>query len=132
MKKNVYECNKCGHEIKTANRDEGKAPFFIGCDQRGCPGMARSQGYLVDQGLTPDWIFIRPKDKQEWMAIEKELKKDVKIKNPKKKAIRIERIYNKAIRIIRFHINTGGLVQLPRNIIEELKNKPHGRFCNTK
>ncbi len=131
MKKNIYQCKKCGHKIKTANRDTGQTMFFIGCDQRGCQGMARSQMYLVDQELTPDWIFIRPKNKQEWMAIEAELKKDVKAKNPKKKPIRLERIFKKAIEKIRFHANSGGLVQLPRNIIEELKSKPDGRIYDT-
>lgn len=120
MKKNKYTCEICSHEINTADRDEGTTPMIIGCNQGECDGLAKSHFYHCDQDIEPESIFIKPKSNTEWIAIEDELVRDIKNKHPQKKERKVEKMKRDFMLRIRDHVNRGGIVLLPRKIVESL------------
>lgn len=120
MKKNIYTCEICKHDLITGNRDEGTTPMIVGCDQEGCDGLSRSHFYNVDQALEPVSIFIDPKSTTEWQAVEDELVRDIKTKNPKKKERKVQKMKSDFMLRIRDHVKRGGIVLLPKKIVDDL------------
>jgi len=121
MKKNIYTCDTCGHEIKTANRDEGTTPMLIGCTVYKCVGMAQSKMYIVDQDLEADYIFISPKGHLEWRLIRSEVEAELNRMFPRKSKIRISRKTDKAMENIKYHVHKGGIVQVRKEMLNKLK-----------
>lgn len=120
MKKNIYHCQTCSGEIKTANRDQGVAPMMMKCRAEKCEGMAMSSFYMVDQDIEPDLVFISPKNEKEWNAIRDEGTKDIMKMFPDKKPTKIEKMLERLIGAIKEHTDQGGIVELPKHIVDEL------------
>lgn len=61
---NQYTCEICGKSITTIDRDEGVTSYFLACRATpNCDGKMHSHMYRVDQTLTPDFEWYRPKGK---------------------------------------------------------------------
>lgn len=117
MKKDIYKCEKCGHEINTARRDQGTPHSRIGCVNVPCKGMAMTSWEMVDQSIEPTYIFIKPKDADEWKMIEDELIREINRDFPKITGKKMIKKKNKFMTNILFHIQSGGLVYLPKDVI---------------
>lgn len=60
-KKNIYVCENCKWKFVTVDRDAGTTPFLTTCrSPKGCKGVAQSEFYRVDQGLTPAFEWYKP------------------------------------------------------------------------
>lgn len=120
MKKNIYNCQKCGAKIQTGNRDQGVTPMMIGCRTDGCDGSAMSSMYMVDQDIEPELIFIKPKDEKEWNAIRDQGRQDIIKMFPNKKESKINKMLDRLMNAIREHVSKGGIVELPVEIVNKL------------
>lgn len=120
MKKNIFICQECKHHIKTGDRDSGKQPMVIGCTQPNCVGIAKTSFYLVNQTIKPESIFIKPKNKFEWDVIRAELERNIRDLYPKKKDRKVQRMHGNLMLRIQDHVKNGGLVILPKKIVDGL------------
>ena len=61
-KVNIYDCQKCGGQTVTIDRDEGVTPFMLDCRAtRECKGTTQSRFYTVpDPAPSPDWEWFKP------------------------------------------------------------------------
>lgn len=120
MKKNIFICKECKHQIKTGDRDSGRQPMVIGCTQPNCDGIAKTSFYLVNQTIVPESIFIKPKNTFEWDAIRKELESNIRESHPKKKDRKVMKMKSYLMLRIKDHVKNGGLVILPKPIVDDL------------
>lgn len=73
---NVYQCEKCGGETVTVDREEGVTPFMIRCRadaKRG--GMMSSTFYMAPQDLAPTYEWRKPTP-AEYKKLDKATRKD--------------------------------------------------------
>ena len=118
MKKNIHKCDKCDHEMKSAKRDPGNEPARIGCVIPKCKGFMNTFLYLVDQELEPVYIFFKPKTPAEWKLVEDQVLFELRRDLPRINGKKMIRKKTKAMNLIRLHIGTGGLVYLPKTIVD--------------
>lgn len=93
---NAYVCDDCGFMTVTIDKDEGTTPFLIGCEAKGCSGVARSGFYAVPQDLTPQFEWRKP-TKAEY--------------------------YQLPVSTRREHVDRGGLMMYPIRPPKEVKEK---------
>lgn len=120
MKKNIYECPKCDHKIHTERRDPGTTPTKIGCVNPDiCSGMMNSHLEMVDQNsdVVPDYIFFKPKTKEEWKMIDRELVSEIVRDHKSWSGSKIQRKKNQFMTRIQRTIRNGGLCYLPRTFL---------------
>lgn len=73
---NVYQCEKCGGETVTIDREEGVTPFMIRCRANTeCGGMMNSTFYMASQDLTPKFEWRKPTP-VEYEKLDKATRKD--------------------------------------------------------
>jgi len=117
MKKDIYSCKKCGHEIKTANRDKGKTPIHISCENSECNGMMSTHDYKVNQNQEFEFIFISPRNNKEWQLIEKQIIEDVEATFKEQSRLDRKKMKDNFIKMLREHARKGHLIHLRKELV---------------
>jgi len=117
MKKNIFSCPSCGEEVKTANRDAGRIPIQISCENKECNGMAVSKDYKVSQKIDFDFIFIKPRNNKEWQIIEKQVTDDVEETFPEHSRLDKKKMRDNFLTMLKEHSKKGGLIHLKKSLV---------------
>jgi hypothetical protein len=117
MKKNTYSCKKCGESIQTVDRDKGKTPIHISCENEKCDGMMSTSFYKVDQEADFEFVFISPRNNKEWQVIEKQVTEDVEKTFPEQSRLDRKKMRDNFITMLREHVRKGHLIHLQKSLV---------------